>query len=257
MSRSHLGSLLAGAAELSALANRSTYLLAAQAWVRRMLPGDDVFWMDSDFAAGSARVWHGENWVEDTALGMKIATAVDHPVIASYVRNPSDRSPRRISHVTSQQSWRASQAFDLLERTVGRFQLSMVATLEPPLRGGAWVVGRDGRDFSAHEVDVAVSLLPLLAAFDTFYAHRPASAPPRQATDEAAERFGLTAREVEILGLVASGFTADAIARCRGIRTSTVRKHLQNAYGKLGVSDRLLAVDRARRVGILPTVSTD
>jgi DNA-binding NarL/FixJ family response regulator len=31
-----------------------------------------------------------------------------------------------------------------------------------------------------------------------------------------------------------------------------VQKHLENAYRKLGRHDRLLAVDRARELGVLP-----
>jgi DNA-binding CsgD family transcriptional regulator len=62
----------------------------------------------------------------------------------------------------------------------------------------------------------------------------------------------LTGRERDVLALVAAGLTADAIGRRRGISPGTVRKHLQNVYGKLGVGDRLVAVDIARRHGLLP-----
>jgi DNA-binding NarL/FixJ family response regulator len=45
--------------------------------------------------------------------------------------------------------------------------------------------------------------------------------------------------------------TADAIGRARRVSVRTVRKHLENAYGKLGVHDRLQAVAYCRRIGIL------
>jgi DNA-binding transcriptional LysR family regulator/DNA-binding CsgD family transcriptional regulator len=61
----------------------------------------------------------------------------------------------------------------------------------------------------------------------------------------------LSARERDVLTLVASGLTATAIGHRRGITTRTVRKHLQNIYRKLGASDRLVAVDRARHLGVL------
>jgi DNA-binding NarL/FixJ family response regulator len=57
---------------------------------------------------------------------------------------------------------------------------------------------------------------------------------------------------VQVLARVAEGLTADAVARLLGVSTRTVQKHLENAYRKLGRHDRLLAVDRARELGVLP-----
>jgi DNA-binding transcriptional LysR family regulator/DNA-binding CsgD family transcriptional regulator len=79
------------------------------------------------------------------------------------------------------------------------------------------------------------------------------SARPVEVVEEVVEP--LTARERDVLTLVASGLTAQAIGHSRGITTSTVRKHLQNIYRKLGASDRLVAVDRARRTGVLASPS--
>ena len=49
---------------------------------------------------------------------------------------------------------------------------------------------------------------------------------------------GLTAREVEVLRLVASGKTNRAIAKALVISDHTVRRHLQNIFNKIGVSSR-------------------
>lgn len=62
----------------------------------------------------------------------------------------------------------------------------------------------------------------------------------------------LTPREREVLASLASGLTAEAIARAHAISPRTVRKHLEHVYSKLGASDRLVAVDRARAHGLLP-----
>ena len=67
-----------------------------------------------------------------------------------------------------------------------------------------------------------------------------------------AERLGLTDREVEVLGHVAGGLTADAVARLLRVSPRTVRKHLENAYRKLDCHDRLVAVQRAQALGIIP-----
>jgi DNA-binding CsgD family transcriptional regulator len=55
----------------------------------------------------------------------------------------------------------------------------------------------------------------------------------------------LTARERDILALVAEGHTNAALARILWISPNTVRKHLENAFEKLGVHTRTEAVARA------------
>jgi ATP/maltotriose-dependent transcriptional regulator MalT len=52
---------------------------------------------------------------------------------------------------------------------------------------------------------------------------------------------GLTAREVEVLRLVAAGKTNRAIAKALVISDHTVRRHLQNIFNKIGVSSRAAA----------------
>ena len=54
----------------------------------------------------------------------------------------------------------------------------------------------------------------------------------------------LTAREREILGWVAHGKTNPEIAEILWVSPSTVRKHLENIYAKLGVHTRTAAVTR-------------
>ena len=55
-----------------------------------------------------------------------------------------------------------------------------------------------------------------------------------------------------MLDLLASGGTARAIARRLAVGERTVQKHLQRIYAKLGVADRLAAVQRAQLLGLLP-----
>jgi ATP/maltotriose-dependent transcriptional regulator MalT len=58
---------------------------------------------------------------------------------------------------------------------------------------------------------------------------------------------GLSAREVEVLRLVASGRTNRDIARALVISDHTVRRHLQNIFNKIGVSSRAAATAFALR----------
>ena len=57
---------------------------------------------------------------------------------------------------------------------------------------------------------------------------------------------GLTVREREVLECMSSGKTNSEIAELLWISPSTVRKHLENAYRKLGVTTRTAAAARLR-----------
>ncbi|MEU1311618.1 response regulator transcription factor [Streptomyces cinnamoneus] len=61
---------------------------------------------------------------------------------------------------------------------------------------------------------------------------------------------GLTAREAEVLALVAEGMTNAEIARRLHVSTATVKTHINNLFAKTGVRDRAQAVRYAFRYGI-------
>jgi DNA-binding CsgD family transcriptional regulator len=72
-----------------------------------------------------------------------------------------------------------------------------------------------------------------------------AVAPRRVAPADAApsqlEQLGLTPREAEILLWVAQGKTNPEIATILGIGLTTVKKHLEATFAKLGVENRTTA----------------
>ena len=63
----------------------------------------------------------------------------------------------------------------------------------------------------------------------------------------------LTAREIEVLGLVRSGFTNGETGRLLGISERTIRSHVEIIMRKLGAADRASAVARGFETGILKT----
>jgi DNA-binding NarL/FixJ family response regulator len=65
----------------------------------------------------------------------------------------------------------------------------------------------------------------------------------------------LTAREHEILHLVAEGYSTDEVAQNLTIGVTTVRTHLHRLRGKLGVKDRAGLVSYAFRAGVVIPVS--
>jgi NarL family two-component system response regulator LiaR len=62
---------------------------------------------------------------------------------------------------------------------------------------------------------------------------------------------GITPREVEVLRLLAQGWTNPQVAQRLAISRGTVKMHVQNIIAKLGVSDRTQAAVRAIELGIL------
>jgi LuxR family maltose regulon positive regulatory protein len=61
----------------------------------------------------------------------------------------------------------------------------------------------------------------------------------------------LSERELEILGLIAAGMSNQQIADELIISVGTVKWHLNNIYGKLGVRRRTQAVAHARALRLL------
>jgi DNA-binding CsgD family transcriptional regulator len=64
---------------------------------------------------------------------------------------------------------------------------------------------------------------------------------------------GLTARESEVLRLLAEGLPNKAIARQLGISPKTVSNHMEHVYAKLGVSNRAAAAMSAMQFGLVST----
>ncbi|QJR34056.1 response regulator [Gemmatimonas groenlandica] len=72
-----------------------------------------------------------------------------------------------------------------------------------------------------------------------------------RALAEFTPRRDLSAREVEVLRLVAKGLRNDDIARVIGRTTGTVKVHVKNIFAKLTVDDRTEAVTLALQRGII------
>ena len=62
----------------------------------------------------------------------------------------------------------------------------------------------------------------------------------------------LTARELEVLGMLAAGRSNQAIAGELVVTLDTVKKHVSHVMDKLGAANRTEAVSRARELGLIP-----
>jgi DNA-binding NarL/FixJ family response regulator len=74
----------------------------------------------------------------------------------------------------------------------------------------------------------------------------------RQAAPARPRNSGLTDRELQVLTLLAHGYTNKEIASRVMLSEHTVRAHLRNVMQKLSVENRVQAVARATRQGLLP-----
>ena len=147
---------------------------------------------------------------------------------------------------------------------------SQIAVTVPVEHGGiaGLAVNRDGTGFDARERAILNAATPLLG-----WAHRHVlenSAPlVRPAGVEWGESWlyeddasramrerllaaGLTARQTDVVLHVATGATNRQIGRTLGISPETVRKHLENAYATLGVTNRVAAAAIALGASMTP-----
>jgi NarL family two-component system response regulator LiaR len=66
------------------------------------------------------------------------------------------------------------------------------------------------------------------------------------------QTLGITARELEILTLVARGLSNREIATQLFVSENTVKTHCSRAFDKLGAARRTQAVQRGKELGLLP-----
>jgi len=66
------------------------------------------------------------------------------------------------------------------------------------------------------------------------------------------QTLGITARELEVLTLVARGFSNREIATQLFVSENTVKTHCARAFDKVGAARRTQAVQRGKELGLLP-----
>jgi DNA-binding CsgD family transcriptional regulator len=201
----------------------------------------DAAWVDHVVSA-----WPRDYLPEVPSLGV-LPAATTHPLIRWYSVTGSStaqvlsRVPREVAPTGMAAEWSAfARHFGITH------QLSL------PLRTGngmeAYVVSRPDDDFADDDAALATLVLPALTAL--VRQHGVLHDAPGWRCDRA-RAAGLTEREFAVLTLLGEGLTAQAIAHRLRASPRTVQKHVEHLYRKLGVRDRLVAVQRARDAGLL------
>lgn len=112
-----------------------------------------------------------------------------------------------------------------------------------------FVLARGGRDFDDDDLTLAGYVQRSLVTLDR------QTRVLRAAEDEGGNGcrpdLGLTGRELAVLQLLSDGLSARQTARRLACSPRTVEKHLQHAYRKLEVRDRVNAIRVARLAGVV------
>nr|WP_281497086.1 LuxR family transcriptional regulator [Ornithinimicrobium sp. F0845] len=120
---------------------------------------------------------------------------------------------------------------------VGATHLVIAGALHGEI-GAAALLGRPpDRPFGEREILLCDLLRPHVASWLNHGGDAP----------DGAGRPALTQRQLEILALVRCGMSNKEVARALGITRTTVRKHLENAFVRLGVTTRTAAAAEAFR----------
>jgi DNA-binding NarL/FixJ family response regulator len=110
------------------------------------------------------------------------------------------------------------------------------------------------KDDPTHEIGAALGLLleggsPISPAIARHLIRLFQPAPPEVAHAEGAGR--LTAREQEVLGLAAKGFSYAEIAQMLDLSANTIASYTKHIYEKLAVGSRSEAIYEASRLGLI------
>ena len=120
--------------------------------------------------------------------------------------------------------------------------------------GAAGYVLKDGTEDeicrSIHELTAGGS--PISPSIARYLLRRFQPTGPESAQHDSNSRVhGLTERELEVVRMVAKGFSAPEIARLLSLSPNTIKTHVRHIYGKLEVTSRGEAVYEAVQRGII------
>jgi DNA-binding CsgD family transcriptional regulator len=194
------------------------------------------------------------------AAGWFDVTEAAHPLDRIYLGH-ARAALHRLSGVDDPAEWEAvadeyARAGLVYESAIARFRAV-----------GAHLTGERGRTIAAHDAAAEQCRLavvtaerlgaePLLARIRRLEssANLSSVAAPALERDEqygSIDSYGLTAREREILALIADGRTNGEIGRSLFISTKTASTHVSNILRKLGVANRVEAASAAHRHGLV------
>lgn len=198
--------------------------------LRELMPCDVVTFHERSDRPERVLVWAGEPVGEMTVEIREAHRRLRHEDPVRRVAGA-----RTLSDFIRMREFRRSDFYNFVHRPLGIEQM-LSFYLEPQETDARFELDRSGSDFGDRDRRVLELLLPHLRQFLRAARRR---APAVAAADP------LTPRERTVLAHVADGRTNGEVAQLLGISPLTVRKHLENAFEKLGVHTRTAAVAAA------------
>ncbi len=195
--------------------------------VRELVPCDVVAFHERSWRPGRVLVYTGE------PIGqMTPQIRVAHRRLQHQDPLRPAEGARTLTDFVSMREFRRREFYALVHRPLG-VEYMLWLYLDPRHTDARLEFDRADSDFSERDRKVLDLLLPHFRQVLRAATRRPAA--PGGATK-------LTPREREVIAHVAEGRTNNEIGQLLGISSQTVRKHLENAYQKLGTHTRTGAV---------------
>ena len=211
--------------------------------LQRLIPSDAVSFSELDRVAqvDLGYVSVGEEDLTDLPDEIPWRLLHQEPLCNYHVATGDWRALKRSDFVTFR-DFQKLELYEWLEPLGIRHELD--AGLDsPPSHTKVFMFDRrGGKDFSERDRAVLDALRPWLARLYRAAERR------RGVNGASSHHPRLTAREHEILELVADGMTNAEVAQALWLSPGTVRRHLENAYRKLGVHTRTAAVAQLRQL---------
>jgi DNA-binding CsgD family transcriptional regulator len=224
---------LAVVAAAAATGSRAAFGIETVDAIVEAIPADDAAYAEWRFGdSTSLYVGRAEEqpWL-DEALA---ATCDSYPL--RDVDHSASAEPLRITDVRSRARFRRSPFYSAVMRPLGFEHEVKLWLPAPPGHARYFQLERGpGADFDERDRSFLSLLRPHLARL-------------RARWDRQPQLPSLTARELDVLALVAQGLTNRDISRRLFISPATVRTHLEHIYDKLGVHSRAGAVSAAFRL---------
>jgi len=230
--------------EVDDMAPEEPYPADLMVWLQSLVASEGVAYQELDIA--SRRFLTPLDPDDDEELYWTVGPCP----ITDYRVRTGDLSAIRMSDVVGRLRYRESPFYREYFQPVGLDHVLDLglSTDRQRYRSIVLIRGRDDADFSERDRAVLELLRPHLRAREARAdLERRARNPDRNPESDAGEtKSSLTAREREILRLVREGKTNTEIAGELWVSPSTVKKHLENVYDKLGVASRAAAAMAAQ-----------
>jgi ATP/maltotriose-dependent transcriptional regulator MalT len=209
-------------------------------------------WAQVDHALRARALRDADEEAEATAAAQRLRQRLDAaaPPEPAAHRAQVDAELSRLEPSPSAEPW--AEAGRLWERLGFRFPMAVCAWREAE---ALFAAGDDRaraaeRLLAARSDAAALGARPLLAYIDGLARRARVPLEPGDTPATAAERMGLTARERDVLELIALGRTNREIGADLFISEKTVSVHVSRILSKLGVSNRAQAASVAQRLGL-------